>query len=383
MAYPALPGGESITLLGSFGGGLRVAIGEPGLALEEGGERSVGAGGARRQEAAPDEGEHLVGGGEGGGRIAELMFEQLGEFDEGGDAAGAWFAGERSPGAGGVFELSEPAVEAGEVVHGLEAFDAAEAAGEGLFVVTDGAGQVSRVLRGAGRLEGKLGAIADSAEVGGEGDEGEDIPGVVAEDGQNVGGVGSPLEAEVAFGDLGGGTVVLPFEAEEAYLHLGQAVRGEGAAKEPAVGVEEVEMGKGTEGGPFAGEDVPGFEEWEVERFAVVADEGAGGFEFAGEAAEEAAFELGIGQQVLAEEEARAFEPGRAGEEDHGAGAAEAGGLCIDVDEAGGRASCKALIPALPGEARGIDGEGAMEDDVAVFVAGVVDAFDDVAGSIR
>ena len=271
---------------------------EAGEAVFESLDREFAAVRAGPDQPAPGEGEGFIGEDVGTRVVAEAVLSQLGQFDVGEDTAAPGLIDEGLPVSGGRFPFAGAGVAAGSALERLEAFGTARDGRESRLVVAGGGRMLTGVFGGAGRLERVTRAvIADRGEMGGEGDEREDVPGVVAEHGTDVGRVAAALEAEVPLGDLCGWTVILTFESEQLAFDHRQAVGFDDAFEEPPVGMEQVQVGERAEGGPLAREYVAGFERGDIERLAVVAHQGARAGELTRDAAEEAVFVWGPGRR--------------------------------------------------------------------------------------
>ena len=155
----------------------------------KGGEGGFGVGVALREKSALDQSDGLLNGGEGGSGIVEAVFVELRELDVRGEAASAGFVDDTLPPLSGFLVAPEAAAGAGGAFDGLDTGGASGTGGEGGFGVLDDSFKVAGVSSRAAGLERELVEVAGSAEVSGKGDEGKDVPGVVAEDGEDMGGV--------------------------------------------------------------------------------------------------------------------------------------------------------------------------------------------------
>lgn len=303
------------------------------------------------------------------------MFVVFGELFEGGGAVEIAAAGEfGESGEGGVF----PALllfEAGDIPEGPEEDFVAEIQGDGTAEKGEGVVEASGGAKPAGHAD-ELGAMGEASSGGvgedlrndgGEAGEGEDVVGVVVEDGDQAGGFLGAEVLEVDVGDEFAGEVAFPFDAEDLVFELDEAATVEAEFPEAACSEEEVHVGEAGEGWARPAHAVAGFEERLVVSLAIVGDEDVELGEVAGQGSEEAGFFAEFAHEELADAEAIGGDAADSDEEGVGAGASgESGGFGVEEGPAGGRGGWDGVAGDGPEE---IVGEPGEERDVHAAVA--------------
>src|SRR3990172_6522484 len=162
-------------------GGLAAILDLPPEALAavlQGGEGELAVGGPWRHEAAGEERNRRVNQDVGVGGLPEAVLRDLRQFDVRHQTAAARFVDEGPPAGCGSLPVPGAGVAAGGPFEGFEALGAGERAGEGGVVVRGGGGVVAGILGRTGRLERVIRPLADRGQVGRQGDQREDVPGV-------------------------------------------------------------------------------------------------------------------------------------------------------------------------------------------------------------